>query len=385
MVIPFYSDIDINNLYKLWNNKVAKIMVIIILISVVVVFSFMFFVMKLRRKYMRYNLFDLLIKLSEVMSYIETDKIIRKLREFIKTLGIKKYSIMLYNQEDQTLSIRNGIGISDEVKRKLKLKIQEGVAGKVIGTGKPIFIKNIKQAEEYKDFFSQKERPDESLLSLPLKFSDRIFGVLNLHFNPAVNIDKITLQYLAIVAQQISIALSNAYNHEASLSDKMTGLLCHEYFIKRLSEEVELSNKYKLPLSLLFIDIDKFKVINDTYGHQTGDYVIKTIAKILKSSTRITDILGRYGGEEFAILLPETNEDGAYGVAERIRKLIEPYEFNYGNKKLKITVSIGVASYDGKRKIKPETIIKEADNALYRAKNLGRNRTVVAGKSEISK
>lgn len=331
---------------------------------------------------MRYDFFDLLMRLSEVTSYIESDKIIRKMREFIKILGIKKYSFMLYNPEDETLSIRDGIGISDELKRKLKLKIQEGVAGKVVGTGKPIFIKNIKDAQEYKEFFPQRERPDESLLSLPLKFSDRIFGVLNLHFNPAVNVDQVTLQYLAIIAHQISIALSNAYNHEESMSDKMTKLLCHEYFMKRISDEIELSYRYRLPLSLLFIDIDKFKEINDTYGHQTGDYVIKTIAKILKSSTRITDILSRYGGEEFAILLPETNEEGAYEVAERLRKIVETYDFNYSGKKLKVTVSIGVASYDGKRRSKPETIIKEADTALYEAKNLGRNRTVIRGKLE---
>lgn len=311
--------------------------------------------------------------LSEITSNLETDKIIRKTKNFFHSIKIKKFSFMLFDKDENVMKIRDSIGIKDEIKRTIKLKISEGVAGKAAQLLKPIYIPNISKAPEYKEFFSPKQRPKESLLALPLEFSNELFGVLNIHQDKKINKQERQLYYL--IAKQISIALANAKNYELSLSDTMTGLFNHEYFIKRLNEEIETSQKFRLPLSLMLVDIDHFKKINDTYGHQAGDYILIAIAKLLKSSLRLTDIIARYGGEEFAVILPDTDIDSAYAAAERIRRLIETKKFLFNEKIITVTVSVGISELD-KRTKSAEELIKKADDALYEAKSTGRNRVV---------
>lgn len=279
---------------------------------------------------------------------------------------------MLYNENSGFLEIREAINVSDEIKRKVKLKINEGIAGKTARTLKPVYVKDIRNANEYKEFYTDRVKPNESLLSLPLAFSGVLFGVLNLHFSKDKGLSEEEIKVYEVISKQISIALSNARNYEAMLSDRMTGVFNHDYFVRRLKEEIEISRMFKLALSLLLVDIDYFKKINDTFGHQVGDFILIELAKLLKNSVRLTDIVARYGGEEFAVILAETKLNDAVIVAERLRKLVEATRFTMGKHNLNITISIGVASLDMKTK-SPEQLIKRADMALYEAKKLGRN------------
>lgn len=154
-----------------------------------------------------------------------------------------------------------------------------------------------------------------------------------------------------------------------SITDELTGLYNRRYLNERLKEEVERARRYRYPISCLMIDIDRFKEINDTYGHQIGDKVLIEVGRLLRSTTRVVDIAARYGGEEFLIALPMTNLKGARTVAERIRGNVERTRFG-GDLNLLLTVSIGCAELDPLKgdEMDPDLLVRRADQALYEAK-----------------
>ena len=144
------------------------------------------------------------------------------------------------------------------------------------------------------------------------------------------------------------------------------------YFSSRLKEEIERAKRYNHPLSLILLDIDFFKKINDTYGHDVGDLVLKTVSQIVLENIRKSDLFARIGGEEFAILLPDTSKDKAILVAEKLRETIEKTPIILPNgKQIKVTISLGVTSL--KKDDNESSFIKRADEALYDAKKSGRN------------
>lgn len=152
-------------------------------------------------------------------------------------------------------------------------------------------------------------------------------------------------------------------------NDGLTKLLNHNALYERLEEEIQRARHYNVPLSILMMDIDKFKNINDTYGHQVGDMVLKKVSKLFKEKFRQTDIIGRYGGEEFIGILIETSLKGACVLGERIRTEVEKFKFE--EEGLKVTISIGVVEFNGDTALK---LVERVDKLLYKAKNNGRNR-----------
>ncbi len=158
-------------------------------------------------------------------------------------------------------------------------------------------------------------------------------------------------------------------------TDGLTEVYNHRYFMEKIHEEFEAANKRSAPISLLMIDIDHFKSFNDNHGHMTGDLVLKNIAQILRSSSRKEDIVAPYGGEEFAIVLQETDSHQAKRVAEKIRAAVEKYDLPNGNETQKVTISIGIGA-SGEGVDSADQLISLADRAVYRAKAEGRNRVV---------
>jgi len=168
----------------------------------------------------------------------------------------------------------------------------------------------------------------------------------------------------------------NNYLLHASLTDKLTNLYNFGFFNNRIKEEISRSNRYRRPVGLIMIDIDHFKNFNDTYGHEKGNEVLKMVSKVVKESIRQSDIAFRYGGEEFAVLLPETSTETRI-TANRLREQVEKQEiFIKGGEKIKITISIGYSYHPWPKKSKLN-LIERADNALYKAKNTGRNKVCV--------
>lgn len=180
---------------------------------------------------------------------------------------------------------------------------------------------------------------------------------------------------------QLKEALHRQYQlteelEKLATTDALTQVWNRRHLMSLGEHEINRAKRYNRQLSLLMIDIDHFKKINDTYGHAIGDKVLKTLAQIIVKSMRSADQFGRFGGEEFIAFLPESDSKAAKLVAERIREILENLVISAPETDLKVTVSIGVATYQNDPTI--ETVIKRADDALYQAKNQGRNRVVVA-------
>jgi two-component system, cell cycle response regulator len=160
---------------------------------------------------------------------------------------------------------------------------------------------------------------------------------------------------------------------EQATTDSMTSIHNYKGFSEFLSREINHAKRYNKPLSLIFADIDHFKEVNDTFGHQPGDYAVKAVATALQKQLRGADYLARYGGEEFAVVLPETDIMSAFPVAERLRETIKSLKIVYKEKAISVTMSFGVACMPPNKSLSSDSLIKMADNALYRAKNQGRN------------
>ena len=161
-----------------------------------------------------------------------------------------------------------------------------------------------------------------------------------------------------------------------SVLDGLTGLYNRRQFEIGLEQEYNRTRRHPSDFSLAIMDIDFFKKVNDTYGHQYGDYVLKTVSDLLKQSFRKTDLLYRYGGEELVVIMPETNIEGAVIPVQRLRRMVEEYDFDYNGVKAKVTISIGLTmNYQDFNS--SADLLKSADEALYKAKESGRNRVIL--------
>lgn len=182
----------------------------------------------------------------------------------------------------------------------------------------------------------------------------------------------------AVLHLRIQKALEHARTRRLASTDGLTGVYNHRTFQERLSQEIARADRYSRPLSVLMIDVDHFKVYNDTYGHPQGDIVLQDLARLLQEMSRTSDTVARWGGEEFAIILPETDSVGAQKIGQRLCEQVERYPFP-GQELMPggtLTISIGVATYaSASRK---EVLLQAADTALYTAKREGRNRVCVA-------
>lgn len=227
--------------------------------------------------------------------------------------------------------------------------------------------------------------PDEKILTHPLISEGKVVGVLATKSTE----DKISIKnmdYLEQLASQIAITIhrANVYGEilKHATLDALTGFYNRHQLEERIKQEVANAKRRHAPLCGIMTDIDYFKHVNDTYGHAVGDLVLKTIAKVIRSQLREYDVAGRYGGEEFSLLLPYTQVHEAKMVAERLRKKIEEKVIDISKvnpdanvKKISITISLGI--YEIKANDSDEDLMKKADKALYQAKNTGRNKVVV--------
>lgn len=182
-----------------------------------------------------------------------------------------------------------------------------------------------------------------------------------------------THDLLKIKSQELEEINQKLY--EVSITDQLTQIYNRGFLLEAFATEFQKSKRYNFTLSCIMLDIDHFKKINDKYGHLTGDFILKDITRIIQESIRQADTFGRYGGEEFMIVIPYVNSNKAFLVAEKIRKLIDHTEFVSNGTKIKATISLGVSDNKSTSITTIDDMIKRSDDALYKAKNDGRNRT----------
>jgi diguanylate cyclase (GGDEF)-like protein len=246
------------------------------------------------------------------------------------------------------------------------MKIGDCLCGQAAKTGEVIISKN-SNTDNMHTIVYEGMMPHGHII-VPLKTLNKIIGVLYLYTSPDIEFDEHHINLLRSIGNQVGIAISNAQLYEETrkltLEDHLTGLANRRFMDIVLKRNFAKAVRFKRPLSLIMLDIDHFKKYNDTYGHSEGDKVLVDVAKVLIKETREIDLVVRYGGEEFLVLLPETDMEGALDVAERIRQTVET--------STKVTVSLGITAYH--EKMHQNEIIIKADKALYKAKQNGRNR-----------
>jgi len=316
-------------------------------------------------------LYDFSSKINKTIDLQEVFRIALNSIMEIKEFGLERKGGIFLLEGDRLRLICH-LGHSEEfLKLHKDLKIGDCLCGLALQRQEVIISKNSEKDPRHTITYPD-IRPHGHII-IPLRSPNKIIGVLYLYLPPDIELSKSKLLLLETIGSQIGTALENARLYEEtkrlSLRDPLTGLSNRrlmEIVLERLMAE---GRRYKTPFSALMIDIDSFKKYNDTYGHSAGDALLLRISEIIKDSIRSSDVPIRYGGEEFLVLLPETDKNSASETAERIRREIAL--------RTPVSVSIGVASYDDSVSSGKE-VIDRADFALYRAKQSGKNRVEVA-------
>jgi len=221
----------------------------------------------------------------------------------------------------------------------------------------------------------------KSHLTLPLVIEGEIIGCISLNSDQANMYNVPRLQFFSVLGYQMAASLKHIQRFSTvkkeAIYDTLTNLFNRRHFEERLSAESQKAFESESNLSMIMVDIDHFKKVNDTFGHDGGDKVLREIASLLKNSVRQHDTVARYGGEEFVLLLPGAPLDPTNMVAERIRRLVENTTFDMGQTQIHITISLGISNFPIHRMKSKEELVKMADLALYEAKRGGRNRVCI--------
>lgn len=251
-----------------------------------------------------------------------------------------------------------------------------GVSGWVAEKRKQLFLPDLTRE---KDLLNVELIPPRvrSFLSVPMIVQENVVGVLNVSHSQAYAFSAEDVRLLTILAGQAALTIERGERvrslEHLAITDGLTRLYNHRYLQHRLEQEIERARRYGSPLSVLMIDIDHFKQINDRYGHAAGDIVLTELGRVLTQDLRVTEIIARYGGEEFVIVLPQTSASAAVIAAERLRKRVETHSFPIGGDyAISLTISIGVAGMEDKNMTRTD-LLERADKALYAAKENGRN------------
>lgn len=289
---------------------------------------------------------------------------------------------MLDEKYDELMERSVTYGIEGEVIYNESLmksfKEGKGIAGEVYTSTKAKLVTNIRKEKGFENIEGG-DNTIKSMICVPLMVRDEAIGVMNIVNKQYGKFNSDDLQIALTMANQAAVVIEKARLYNLATVDGLTGLVVRRHFQSKMEEEFRRARRYNKPLSYLMTDIDHFKKFNDTYGHQTGDAVLREVAQIVRKSVRETDIAARYGGEEFCVILPETEPEGARQFAERLRQKVESSTFRGAQgEELKVTISVGVSCIPYTNPENAAEMIKLADDSLYVCKRNGRNRVELA-------
>ncbi|MDH4185121.1 MAG: sensor domain-containing diguanylate cyclase [Nitrospinota bacterium] len=288
-------------------------------------------------------------------------------------------TLALYNEEVGLMQVKASMGFKEEaIPPDYEWKPRPGgLTGHILSNHKPTVIDDIGAVSDF-DTKPIVEMGVGSLIATPLKVTGRIVGILYVDgFTPRKFTPR-EINIISLLALQAAAAIDKAMLLEKAemmaVTDGLTKLYNHRYFARAMEREVRRCQRYSSQMAVLMVDVDHFKNFNDSYGHVRGNVILTTLADILKRSARDTDVVARWGGEEFAMILTETPREKAEMVSKRIRKEVEETYFPGEEKQPmgKLTISMGVATYPNDSE-DPMDLLDKADRALYRSKEMGRN------------
>jgi len=304
-----------------------------------------------------------------------------------RTLELDRFAICVWSERRKALVVRGLSGFDEGEGALMGMRVYpgEGITGTVHETRTMLYVRDIDKDQRFLHFRG-KARLNGSLLALPLPSGNQSVGVLLLQRN---QVDAFTFEDVGlfhIIANQIAGAVSNSLlyqkTRELATHDELTGLYNRRMLERRLEMEWERTNRFNSVLACIMIDVDHFKQFNDEHGHLVGDDVLRHTGKFLAEQVRRVDSIARFGGEEFAVLLPRTDKAEAFAVAEKLRISLAESDLPAaeGDKPLHLTISLGVASTEDEP-TSSKQLVDMADRALLLAKSQGRNRVVVYGDS----
>ena len=324
-----------------------------------------------------YIRFKILSTLNEQMDVERTLAVVKKLIR--KNFPVSQYSLMLVGESGDELILRSHFGLPRKETENGRYALDENIFGEALKRGEPVYVPRVESAPAPYAYHAGNHRGKGAFLSLPLIAQNRrMVGVANLFRRRPDSFSPKEIELLRKIAGQLGQVLDTiAVYHqtrELSITDELTRVFNRRYFNQRFEREMQRAQRYQRHLSLIMLDIDHFKIFNDTHGHLWGDAVLKQVAQTLEDNLRKADILARFGGEEFVILLPEIDRGHGRQVAEKLRRAIENTAFPKAETQPlgRLTVSLGLASYPEDAEGTSD-LIHVADQGLYLAKSRGRN------------
>lgn len=291
----------------------------------------------------------------------------------------KTWSLLLLDEKTDELKFEIAVSPVAERLKDIRLRKGEGIAGWVALHGEPVLIPNVNEDLRFaREIDIAIAFTTRSIVCVPLKSKNRILGVIELVNSLEEGLfSEADLKIVCTMADYAAIAIENARYfekvHELAITDDLTGLRNSRHLLDLLDYEIDRARRYGNPLSLVFLDLDFFKDINDTHGHLVGSRLLTEMAQLINKHVRKSDVAARYGGDEFVVVLPNTGKDGAFTMASNLRRLIKDHYFlAEEGYRIRLTASFGVASYpaDAQSKV---ALLRLADQAMYRVKDTTRD------------